>query len=52
VKFRVTDTAHSVAVTYQGILPDLFREGQGVVTEGSLDANGVFVADSVLRQAR
>ncbi|MFN3131997.1 cytochrome c maturation protein CcmE [Roseibium sp.] len=48
VKFRVTDTAHSVAVTYQGILPDLFREGQGVVTEGVLTPDGVFVADSVL----
>lgn len=48
VKFRVTDTAHSVAVTYQGILPDLFREGQGVVTEGVLTPEGVFVADSVL----
>ncbi|XYK81705.1 MAG: cytochrome c maturation protein CcmE [Labrenzia sp.] len=48
VKFRVTDTAHSVAVTYQGILPDLFREGQGVVTEGVLTPGGIFVADSVL----
>ncbi len=48
VKFRVTDTAHSVAVTYQGILPDLFREGQGVVTEGVLTPDGIFVADSVL----
>ena len=48
VKFRVTDIAHSVAVTYQGILPDLFREGQGVVTEGVLTPDGIFVADSVL----
>ena len=48
VSFRVTDMANAVAVTYKGILPDLFREGQGVVTEGIVDSNGVFVADSVL----
>ena len=48
IRFHVTDTARSVEVTYTGILPDLFREGQGVVTEGALDANGVFRADSVL----
>ncbi|MEE4015756.1 cytochrome c maturation protein CcmE [Roseibium sp. FZY0029] len=48
VRFRVTDTANTVAVTYKGILPDLFREGQGVVTEGVVGSDGVFVADSVL----
>ncbi|WP_150525000.1 cytochrome c maturation protein CcmE [Roseibium sediminis] len=48
VKFRVTDTANTIAVTYTGILPDLFREGQGVVTEGVIGADGVFVADNVL----
>ncbi|WP_417684609.1 cytochrome c maturation protein CcmE [Roseibium sp.] len=48
VAFRVTDTVNSVAVTYKGILPDLFREGQGVVTEGMISPDGVFVADSVL----
>jgi len=48
VEFRVTDLAASVPVTYKGILPDLFREGQGVVTEGRLGANGVFVAREVL----
>ncbi|TYC51976.1 cytochrome c maturation protein CcmE [Rhodobacterales bacterium] len=48
VSFKVTDTANTVAVTYKGILPDLFREGQGVVTEGVIGPNGVFVADSVL----
>lgn len=48
VRFKVTDTANSVTVTYQGILPDLFREGQGVVTEGMMGPDGVFVADSVL----
>ncbi|WP_029065747.1 cytochrome c maturation protein CcmE [Labrenzia sp. DG1229] len=48
VSFRVTDMANAVAVTYKGILPDLFREGQGVVTEGVIGPNGVFVADSVL----
>ncbi|MFQ5466764.1 MAG: cytochrome c maturation protein CcmE [Kiloniellaceae bacterium] len=46
--FRVTDTAESVPVTYRGILPDLFREGQGVVTEGRLGADGTFVAQEVL----
>ena len=46
--FRVTDLANTVPVSYTGILPDLFREGQGVVTEGHLGANGVFVAESVL----
>lgn len=48
VEFTVTDTAESVPVTYEGILPDLFREGQGVVTEGILSASGTFVADTVL----
>jgi cytochrome c-type biogenesis protein CcmE len=48
VSFRVTDGGGSVAVRYTGILPDLFREGQGVVTEGSFDAQHAFVADSVL----
>lgn len=47
VNFRVTDTANAVAVSYQGILPDLFREGQGVVAEGKL-AGDIFVADEVL----
>lgn len=47
VKFKVTDLANSVSVTYTGILPDLFREAQGVVAEGKLK-NGVFVADEVL----
>lgn len=48
VKFSVTDTIKTVPVTYEGVLPDLFREGQGVVTEGFLDAGGVFRADTVL----
>lgn len=48
VRFKVTDTANAVTVTYTGILPDLFREGQGVVTEGTVGPDGVFVADSVL----
>ena len=48
VTFKVTDLAESVLVTYSGILPDLFREGQGVVTEGELDGSGTFVADTVL----
>lgn len=48
VAFSVTDTQKSVKVTYTGILPDLFREGQGVITEGAFGSDGVFVADSVL----
>ncbi len=48
VSFSVTDTLKSVPVTYTGILPDLFREGQGVVTEGSLGPDKVFLADTVL----
>lgn len=47
VRFRVTDLANAVPVTYTGVLPDLFREGQGVVVEGRL-RDGVFVADQVL----
>ena len=48
VEFKVTDGANAVPVRYRGILPDLFREGQGVVTHGTLNQNGVFVADEVL----
>jgi cytochrome c-type biogenesis protein CcmE len=48
VRFEVTDGNKTVPVSYTGILPDLFREGQGVVTEGALDASGNFKADSVL----
>jgi cytochrome c-type biogenesis protein CcmE len=47
-RFRVTDTHKTVDVVYRGLLPDLFREGQGVVAEGSLGADGVFVAREVL----
>lgn len=46
VRFEVTDTAHTVPVTYKGSLPDLFKEGKGVVAQGKLQ-NGVFVADQV-----
>ncbi|MEO1198815.1 MAG: cytochrome c maturation protein CcmE [Pseudomonadota bacterium] len=48
VQFSVTDQASTVPVIYAGILPDLFREGQGVVVEGTLDAAGLFRADTVL----
>jgi cytochrome c-type biogenesis protein CcmE len=48
VGFTVTDTAHSIAVTYRGMLPDLFREGKGVVAEGKLGVDHGFVADQVL----
>jgi cytochrome c-type biogenesis protein CcmE len=48
VEFVVTDTLKSIPVTYEGVLPDLFREGQGVVAEGKLDTAGRFIADTVL----
>jgi cytochrome c-type biogenesis protein CcmE len=48
VTFTVTDTAQRVPVSYRGILPDLFREGKGVVAQGRLNANGQFLADEVL----
>ena len=48
VEFDVTDTLKSVRVSYEGVLPDLFREGQGVVTEGKLTPEGLFIADTVL----
>jgi len=48
VAFKLTDTAHEVQLEYTGILPDLFREGQGIVAEGKLNQAGVFVADQVL----
>ena len=48
MRFVVTDTAKSVRVVYRGPLPDLFREGKGVVTQGRLDSDGVFRADEVL----
>ncbi len=48
VRFDVTDGKNTIRVAYQGLLPDLFREGQGVVTEGALDGAGTFKADSVL----
>ncbi len=48
VHFSVTDMASSLPVTYKGILPDLFREGQGVVAMGRLGTNGIFMAEEVL----
>lgn len=48
VRFTVTDGSREVPVTYQGVLPDLFREGQGVVAEGALDGAGQFNADTIL----
>jgi len=48
VRFRVTDLKRSVEVVYRGILPDLFREGQGVIAEGSLGPDGIFSAREVL----
>jgi cytochrome c-type biogenesis protein CcmE len=48
VSFVITDKRSTLPVTYTGVLPDLFREGQGVVAEGTLTAGGVFHADSVL----
>jgi len=48
VSFDVTDGPHSVTVNYTGILPDLFREGQGIVAQGRLNSDGRFTADQVL----
>jgi cytochrome c-type biogenesis protein CcmE len=48
VRFVVTDLAKTVPVVYRGLLPDLFREGQGVIAEGTMGADGVFVAREVL----
>ena len=48
VQFKVTDTAKSMLVQYKGILPDLFKEGKGVVAQGELNKNGLFEADQVL----
>ncbi|KZD24679.1 cytochrome c maturation protein CcmE [Tardiphaga sp. 866_E4_N2_1] len=48
VSFKVSDGGATLPVNYKGILPDLFREGQGVVAEGAMDASGVFKADTVL----
>jgi len=48
VHFNITDNAKTVSVVYSGILPDLFRENEGVVAQGKLDANGVFQAEEVL----
>lgn len=48
VRFSITDTAEAIQVVYTGILPDLFREGKGVVAQGKLDSNGIFKADEVL----
>ncbi|MEY2666773.1 MAG: hypothetical protein RLZZ384_944 [Pseudomonadota bacterium] len=48
VQFVLTDMAKEVTVQYTGILPDLFREGQGIVANGKLDANGIFIAQEVL----
>ncbi len=48
IRFVITDKAKSVQVTFKGILPDLFREGQGVVAEGRLQPDGTFIADTVL----
>jgi cytochrome c-type biogenesis protein CcmE len=48
VRFEVTDGNRAIAVAYRGILPDLFREGQGVIAEGALDQAGLFKADAVL----
>jgi len=48
VRFVLTDMKESIPVFYSGILPDLFREGQGIIAHGTLDTNGVFRADEVL----
>ena len=48
VRFRVTDTAQTIPVSYTGLLPDLFKEGKGVVAQGTLGPDGVFRASEVL----
>jgi len=48
VRFKLSDYSKEVTVEYSGILPDLFREGQGIVANGKLDSRGVFVAEEVL----
>jgi cytochrome c-type biogenesis protein CcmE len=48
IQFQVTDGNHDIPVRYQGIVPDLFREGQGVVAEGRIDGGGTVIADTVL----
>jgi cytochrome c-type biogenesis protein CcmE len=48
VRFVLTDFAHTVPVEYTGVLPDLFREGQGIIAHGTMGSNGAFVADEVL----
>ncbi len=48
VRFRVTDTVKTIPVVYRGTLPDLFREGKGVVAQGKVSSDGVFKADEVL----
>jgi len=48
IRFIVSDTKATTPVIYRGIVPDLFREGSGVVAEGRLDPNGLFVADTIL----
>ena len=48
VRFVLTDFAHQVPVEYSGVLPDLFREGQGIIAHGTMGADGAFVADEVL----
>ena len=48
VRFVLTDFAHQVPVEYTGVLPDLFREGQGIIAHGAMGAHGAFVADEVL----
>lgn len=48
VRFEVTDGKTQIPVAYRGVLPDLFREGQGIVAEGALDRGGVFNADTIL----
>ena len=48
IRFVVTDFQHSIPVRYEGLLPDLFKEGQGVVAHGRLEPSGEFVADDIV----
>ena len=48
LRFTLTDTANSLLVSYTGVLPDLFRDGQGIIAHGRMGPDGIFVADEVL----
>ena len=48
LRFTLTDTNNKLVVSYSGVLPDLFRDGQGIIAHGRMDASGIFIADEIL----